>query len=215
MRKPPFASEQELAAAVVKWLQELRWEVYQEVPVGNGIADIVAKSGSVTWLIETKMSMSIQLLNQLDTRVAAAHMTSAAVPLGTRRNVPYKLLRMLGVGLLTVYGDTYVREELRPVFFRKVSGVELHEQQKTFCNAGSASGGHWTQFKETARNVVSFVNRRPGCTVSELIAGISHHYSSATAANRNVLSWIQADVIKGIRIDESARPYKLYPKELT
>jgi hypothetical protein len=216
MRKPPFTSEQELAAAVVEWLRAYQWEVYQEVPVGNGIADIVAKQGPVLWLIETKMSMSIRLLNQLDDRVASAHITSAAVPARKRCEAPWKLLRALGVGLLGVWSDGQIEESVRPRFFRRAKGIELHEQQKTFCAAGSASGGHWTPFKETARNVLLFVLWRPGCTLNELIEGISHHYNDTTAAKRNILMWIKTDVIKGIRIDESVRPYKLYPKkELT
>lgn len=213
MRAKSFASEQELAERVVQWLHDYGWEVYQEVPVGNGVADIVAKQGPVIWLIETKMSMSIQLLKQLDDRIGYAHMLSAAVPVRKRGDAPFRLLKKLGAGLLAVYGYGQINEYLRPQFFRKVRGIELHEQQKTFCNAGSSSGGHWTPFKETSRNVIQFVHWRPGCTMAELIQGITHHYGNNTAANRNILTWIQAGVIKGIRIDESTRPYKLYPEE--
>ncbi len=208
-----FTSERELAAAVVAWLRDLRWEVYQEVPVGCGVADIVAKQRAVTWLIETKLSMSIQLLKQLDDRVGHAHMTSAAVPVGARRAVPYKVFKALGAGLITVWPGGIVNERLRPQFFRRVAGVELHEEQKTFCNAGSSSGGHWTPFRQTARNVQAYVSHNPGCSMSQLLAGIKHHYRKESVANSSIVAWIEDGVIKGVRVDRSQRPMKLYPVE--
>ncbi len=208
-----FASEKEMAEIVVQWLLNHRWEVYQEVPVGTGVADIVAKQGPVTWLIETKLSMSMQLLHQLDDRVAHANLVSAAIPPRARKNAPYKLLRTIGAGLITVFGESWVREELRPRFYRKTAKIELHEEQKTFSKAGSQSGGCWTPFKDTTRNVQVYVRNNPGCTMSEMLAKIKYHYSSISVANSSIVSWIEADVIKGIRIDRSKRPLKLYPVE--
>ncbi len=205
-------SEKDLAAHVVAWLHDHQWEVYQEVPVAGGVADIVAVQGPVRWIIETKLSMSIQLLAQLDKRVGYAHMVSAAIPARVRREAPYRLLKALGVGLLTVSGG-YIDERLRPVFLRKALDIELHEEQKTFCEAGSAGGGHWTPFKQTARAVVAHVCANPGCTLKEMLPRIQHHYGSTASANHCIVMWIQQKVIKGIRIDRSGNAIKLYPEE--
>lgn len=213
-RNGGFKTEKELAEIVVRWLEDQHWEVYQEVPVGSGIADIVAKQGKVLWLIETKLSMNLQLINQLDDRVGSAHMTSAAIPIGTRRYVPHNLFRKLGVGLITVWGNYADPEQkIRPRFFRKIIGIELKEEYKTFSKAGSKSGGCWTPFKETSRNVASFVTRHPGCTMKEMLAGINHHYASLTSANVCIVNWIEQEVIKGVRIDRSEKTMKLYPTE--
>lgn len=214
MREKTFKSEKQLAEAVIWWLKDQQWEIYQEVPVGNGVADIVAKRGPVMWLIETKLSMSFQLLKQLDDRVGSVHMTSAAIPIGVRRNIPHKLLRALGVGLINVYGGGQTQEPLRPRFFRKIAGVELHEEQKTFCSAGSCSGGHWTPFKETARNVRWYVERHPGCTLNDMLTNIRHHYANTASAKASIAYWIQDGAIKDIRVDRSEGSMKLYPIEV-
>jgi len=217
MRKPPFTSEQELAGIVVEWLQHHHWEVYQEVPVGSGIADIVAKQGRILWLIETKLSMSLNLINQLDDRIGYANFTSAAIPSRVRK-APHKLLKALGAGCLTVYqrgfgGRPYLTETVHPRFFRKTRGIELYEEQKTFCSAGSPSGGHWTPFKETSRNVQGYVFSHPGCTMKEMLGNIKYHYGTPAAAHTCIVRWIEGNVIKGIRIDRGERSLRLFPKE--
>jgi hypothetical protein len=203
-------SEEHLARIVIEWLRSFQWEIYQEVPVGHGVADIVAMNGPLQWVIETKTGMSMQLLKQLDDRMGTANLVSGAIPRTYRAEAPTGLLQKMGVGLLLVRGER-VEERLRPQFLRRAPKITLNEEQKTFAAAGSPGGGHWTPFKETARNVLQCVSYRPGCTMKELIARIKHHYSSPSAADANILRWIDAGVIKGVRVDRSTRPLKLYP----
>ncbi len=205
-------TEVEVAEKVVAWLEDLKWEVYQEVPVGAGVADIVAVQGPVQWVIETKTGMSMQLLKQLDSRIGCAHMVSAAVPYGARSEIPYRLLKALGVGLLLLYCGE-VQERLRPTFFRRIARpIELHESQKTFAKAGSPGGSHWSPFKTTSREVIGWVTANPGCTLRDMLTNVRHHYDGLASAKRNIVHWIDAGVIPGIRVERGGREIRLFPE---
>lgn len=60
------ASEVELARAVIQWLDHQHWDVYQEVRVGprGRIADIIAVRGPLTWVIECKKALGLEVLTQ-------------------------------------------------------------------------------------------------------------------------------------------------------
>lgn len=59
-------SETDLAEKVVEWLQAQQWEVFQEVQLDSfgRIADIVAVSGPLLWVIECKTSQSFAVFEQ-------------------------------------------------------------------------------------------------------------------------------------------------------
>lgn len=46
-------SEVQLGKPIISWLQEMGWEVYQEVQIAtyDSVADIVAKQGKLIWVI--------------------------------------------------------------------------------------------------------------------------------------------------------------------
>jgi hypothetical protein len=67
----PTHTEADLAAVVVAWLQDSGAAVYQEVEVAGGVADIVARVGPELWIIETKLHLSLALLVQAYSPVAA------------------------------------------------------------------------------------------------------------------------------------------------
>lgn len=103
------AREEDLGPPVVAWLTAWGWDVYQEVVVGDGVADIVATRGPVVWIIELKLSFSLSLLDQAYHRRRYAHRVSVAVPkysrggsvkLGSTRHI----CDILGIGLLLVAG---------------------------------------------------------------------------------------------------------------
>ena len=48
--------ETEIAEIVIDWLEKQHWDVYQEVPVNSGFADIFAVRNGLVWVIETKTS---------------------------------------------------------------------------------------------------------------------------------------------------------------
>lgn len=100
--KPRPATEAELAAVVITWLEALGAEVWQEVECGTGVADIVARLGAELWIIETKLSLSLALLVQACERRREAHRVYCAAPYTRTMREFGMLCEELGVGLLDV-----------------------------------------------------------------------------------------------------------------
>jgi hypothetical protein len=62
----------------------------------------------------------------------------------------------------------------------------LTPQAAIHSDPGVSGGPTWTRFKVTAHDLGQFVAAHPGCTVKEACAGIKHHYSTLSAATRNI-----------------------------
>lgn len=186
MSKP---TEQDLAAHVVALLHEMGREVFQEVNTGWGRADIVARRGKILWVIECKMSFGLAVIEQAwnHVRGGRVHYVSVAVP-KTNINgwLAEDICKKFGFGIISVnlkHSQPETREDTRPMFNRKATGLPLHEEQKTWCMAGSACGGHYTPFKGTVRSLVSLVEKHPeGLPFADAIKKIDHHYSSFATA---------------------------------
>jgi hypothetical protein len=209
-------SEEELAEKIIAWLQDMRWEVYQEVQIhsGGSVADIVAVQGPLSWIIETKTSLSVQLLGQADRWRGYANFVSIAVPRSTEV-FPQRLLQIIGVGLITVKTEVY--ERLRPAFLRKLHTPirnKLVEAHKTFAKAGNANGHRWTPFQQTAYNVQRYVIENPDCSMKDLVSHINYHYNGSATARACLTRWIEAGIIKGVTAVREGRSLNLrYSKE--
>ncbi len=216
-----FGSEKELAAAVVQWLIDQHWEVYQEVQMGayEKIADIVAVLDRKVWVIETKMSLSMTLLDQADSWRPWAHFVSVAVP-GTRKRRPQivdRILRWTGIGLLVVNRGV---SSAAPAKIQRASHrgakdllARLQPEHKTWAAAGTSDGDRWTPFASTAREVQRFVSGHPGCTLKQLMDGITHHYCGEQSARCAIPKSIRSGWIEGVRLQKEGRVLRLYPKK--
>ena len=49
-------------------------------------------------------------------------------------------------------------------------------------------------------------------TMKELIKEIDHHYSSDATARGSIVQWTRAGKIKGVTLDESMWPMRIYPE---
>lgn len=224
-----FENEEKLAEIVVEWLQSQGWEVYQEVSTGYGdpVADIVAAKDGLTWIIECKLSVSLQLLAQVTRWVDQAHFVSMAVPRrGSMRgywNVDHfinRTLKMFTVGRLDISPKTDYREaEVKESVKAKENEYSqksklilkyLHKSQKNWAKAGSSNGDHWTPFKETVKLLKEYITIHPGCTMKEAIDKINHHYSSPGNAVNGLNSWIKDGIIEGIERVKKDKKYVLY-----
>jgi len=219
--------ETEVAAPVVAWLQEQGWDVYQEVENGN-VADIVARrplahAPDLIWVIETKTTLSLALLDQAIAWTPLAQLVSVAVPasrntsrMGNRAT--NLVLRHFKIGLITVapYRTGAVTERLAPGLHRARRYEErswekaLCEEQKTYCPAGSAQGGRWTPFKGTCKRLRGYVEKNPGCLMGEAIEGIEHHYQTKASAVSSLRSLVQEGVVPGVRFERDGRKIRLY-----
>lgn len=69
---------------------------------------------------------------------------------------------------------------------------DLGTVPKNFCKAGSENGGYWTPYKQTIKDVRSFLKDNPGSTGREIIDGIKeHHYASDKSAYSSLVSALQ------------------------
>lgn len=193
----PKVVETEIARAVVDMLREWQWEVYQEVIGPYGRCDIVAKRGNILWGIEAKVNFGLTVLEQAAHWRGYVNYVSVAVK-SAPGNFGREIARGMGIGIMS-YGYEEIREVEKPHLMRRIHPLKLYEEQKTFCEAGSSCGGHWTDFKRTARNLTDAVNRKPGIQFNELIKNLDHHYSSFGTAKSCLRGFI-GTVIPDIEI---------------
>ena len=221
-----FKKEADLAALVVQYLDEEGWEVYQEVEPRRwgSTADIVAVQGHIVWVIECKLSMSMDLLGQAMEWKGYAHRVSVAVPApknnrhNTKRDVfIHRVCLDYGIGWFEVEDNGYshgVRERVRAGFNRRLvdSRIKdsLTEKHKTYAKAGNAERRRWTPFMHTCDQVSSLVRQRPGITLKEIVDAVDHHYASDSGARSSLAHWIQNGKVKGVESRRDGRHLRFY-----
>lgn len=223
-------AESDLAAPVIAYLEDLKWEVYQEVQCGSfgSIADLVAVQGRVVWVIELKRVLNFEVIAQAAYWTRYAHYASVAVPAPRRqssngRYLAYEVLEWKGVGYIPVLGPSYRAEPsvqggvVRGRLHRKADATRvrdvLSEEHKTYAAAGNANGSRWTPFQRTCREVLNEVTRKPGIHLKELIDAINHHYASDASARSSLSTWIQGGKVKGVEARREGRYLKIFPVE--
>lgn len=206
-----FLREEEMAKKVIEYLYDLKWEIYQEVdtkPIG-GIVDIIAIQNNIMWALECKLSFSLAVIRQAEKHVPYANYVSICTPFNSS-SYP-KILNFLHLGHLSV-GYNSVYEEVIPKLNRAISRGywnKLCEEQRTFCAAGAAGGGHFTPFKKTVLNFKSYIRTNPGCSMKEVMTSIKHHYGCPSTARTSMYTWLREGVIDGVILKKG----KLYLNE--
>lgn len=186
-------SEAEIAARVVRFLEESGLDVYQEVEVSSGVADIVAVNrGCEVWIVEVKRTWSWDLMAQCLRRKRSAHRVFAAAPAASA-DAP-EIAAELGIGTIRLLKDGGLRVEMAP----RVSSNPRHAQalrrslkpeHKTSALAGAPSAaGRWTAFRATVVAVQSFVTYNDGATMKEMMTKIVHHYRGRASAARGTMA---------------------------
>lgn len=221
-------SEQELAAAVIEWLKDRGWDVYQEVESAWGVADIVARMGAITWVIECKKSFTFHVMEQAARYRYHCEMISIAVPQVSRksrddRTYAKYLCSKENMGVIEVQLEPWlsIKESLRSPLMRPKDNSLAHwhvrnflrEEQKDWRAAGSPNGGQWTEFKATCNRARRHVKIHPGCTIKELVNAIDHHYASEVGARSALAKWIPRGIVPGIEARRNGRQWRLYPSQ--
>jgi hypothetical protein len=218
-------TEQEFAADIVAYLEEKGWEIYQEVDCGR-VADIVGTKGNELCVVEVKKSFTAALVEQVWQWRGYADYLYVAIPEGKRyatgRNILNMFCREHGIGMLkrriNYAGKAVVEEKIKPnkivVPLSRLRDA-LREEQKTFCKAGSAGGGHFTKFKGTCIAWAKFVKAHPGLPIRDVAIAVGHHYASENSACSNMLVMIERGVVEGIWVERngSGNPSRLFPEE--
>jgi hypothetical protein len=218
-------SEADLAACVVAYLEGCGHDVYQEVDVSTGVADIVALvgPGREVWIVETKVGWSLDLLEQCLDRRAHAHRVFAAVGRGADHA---RLAASLGLGVMIV--NPAVSEEWgRPVVVTMAPRVSSHRKHaaktraackpghKTHAKAGlPGGGGRYTPFVQTCEALHAVVSAHPGILLADAIKLTSHHYRSHSSARASLATWIERGKVPGVdAVIDGGKTYLVPRKE--
>ncbi len=228
-------SEVELAKKIIEWLELNGWEVFQEVrkEQGQPTADIVARKENIVWVIETKTSFTLDVMEQADYWVGKANQVSIGIPSGVTKGwkdheFRTKVCELLGIGILIFEHEPdtryrsfpdRVREKLEPPKADKCLydwDKILKPEHKTYCEAGSTTSKHrFTPFRHTVDQLIVVVREQPGIVLKEAIGLIKHHYKKDTTAISCLANFINEGVIKEIEFiyDLRSNTNKLYLKE--
>lgn len=225
-------AEVDVAAPIVAWLEsEYHADVYQEVAMRGGVADIVAilPRPERVWIIETKTSLNLSVLNQAFDRMPMAHYVSVGTQY-TGRCAPFtqRILHDYGIGWISVnfgYGsEVTVREQVEAHLNRKVMGPNLAKirsmrkklcpEMKQWAQAGTSGGGHWTPFRSTSNKVLRIVRDTPGITIKELVDEHGRfHYHTAKSARQCLVDCILRGIVDGVAVRREGKAIRLYPSE--
>ena len=120
-------AETQIGRAVVQWLEEEGWDVYQEVPVNGHTPDVVGVRGSVVCLVECKTTFSLEVMAQAQRWVAfgpMAHLVYVAVPKerepSNGRQFGIRTLRDIGIGVIEINADM-IDHDYRADYFVVIS----------------------------------------------------------------------------------------------
>jgi hypothetical protein len=213
----PGRSEVDIAGAVVAWLRDRGWTVYQEVRIGYAgrRIDIVAELDRRLWAVECKRVHGWDVVEQAMYWLGSAHWVSVATAGRLRRTVPrQRFHEMLGVGWLHVGLD--IEEIVGPRLTRTLRhsfGLRdyLTEAQQTVGTAGSQTD-YYSDFRDTKRRIVELIQQRPGISMREIVDhGGGYHYGSSSTARASLAKWIGKGVIPGIESRRDGRITRYYP----
>lgn len=188
-------SETQIATAIQDWLISEGWDCYPEAQLRarGPRADILAVKHPCVWVVETKLSMSLMVLEQaLRWRSAGATYVSIGV-LAPRRKQDQKFLwhshvvdslcRREGIGLILVdRDDLNVREVIEPKLYRHnyrqtryiLDG--LHQRMKDFNPGSTTLDGYSTPHQRTMEDVFTYLNEHSPCYLDEILKNVKTHY---------------------------------------
>lgn len=213
-------TEQRLGEIVVAHLERGGADVYQEVEVSSGVADIVARVGAELWIIEIKTSLSLALLTQAMERRRAAHRVFIAAPSSRNTRDVARICEEIGIGLWCILdGDGSEwdpprveercpsrRWNARPIAL----AAKLSPEHKTHAKAGSVgAGGRWTPWRRTCEGLAGVVAQHPGITLKSALEQTKHHYRTMALARSSMAAWIREGKVPGVVLRDGA----LHPAE--
>ena len=200
--------ETELAQKFVDYLS--CYDLYFEVDYYRSV-DIVALAEKYSIAVEVKTTFNFKVLEQAIENAKHFNFSYIACP-SFDGAIQLQLCRDYGIGLLIYNDKCSYRSEwgLREIVSPRLNRhAKLNHLKERLCDRhklslpGSKSGDTTkiTAFGVTRESAIRFVNRNAGCSMNELIKGITHHYSSDKAARANLYQWINTGVINELMIE--------------
>jgi len=216
--------ETDLAQPIIHCLESRNWDVYQEVPCGSGVADIVAVLDNKIWVVELKKSLSLQLLDQAIYRCARVHYVSIGIPsrkynLGRKNYAVRTILDHYGIGVFMVGVSGRLDEERKPRLNEDPFRYDLNKTFKALHpkmkqnKAGSLPGNNWTPWKEWKADVEHIVAENPGITPKEMVDRLKtlYPYKKPENAMHAAVYYARSGLIEGVEVRKENRRLRLYP----
>ena len=158
-----------------------------------------------------KTSLGLAVIEQAVAHLGEAHYVYVATPwTGRMGHATTRWLQSLGVGYLKVATsvEAHCEEALAPRFYRRAATAwtaRLRPEHQTWCEPGSAGGGHWTPYAATCRNIRQFLEGRMlsrpplgPATTAEVFTAVAHHYRTVATAKTAMVGWAQAGKVPGV-----------------
>jgi hypothetical protein len=217
--------ETDLGKPIIDYLESLHWDVYQEVPCGSGVADIVAVLDEKMWVVELKKSLSLQLLDQAIYRCVRVHYVSIGIPsrnLDAKNYAVKTILDHYGIGVFMVGASGRLSEERKPRL--NEDRLLSYDLEKTFKalhpkmkqnKAGSLPGNNWTPWKEWKKNVERVVTENPGITPKEMVEKLKTlaPYTKPKNAEQAAVYYARNGLIERVQVAKENNRLRLYPRE--
>lgn len=207
-----FESEAVLAQAVSDWMRSDGWRTYQEVPLGAGRIDILGVRGPLVWAVETKLRASFNLVEQAMARREGVHAALVAIPWGPKLGAFKKVLRILGLGLITARSGTDLEVAVWPEFRRQVDTRRLVAQlvpEQEAQVAGLSAGSYWTPFKTCARGLVYMMAQHGRRSLAEVAADealIEYKGNQGASQLRRWVLWaVERGLIPGCSVETTGK----------
>jgi hypothetical protein len=191
--------ETDVGRDMASYLETQRWDCFFEATlsphdrepygIGKSRPDIAATRGLQLLVVECKLTMSFELFAQAKKWQPLANGVAIAVPAGSLtegRQEAFDLCRVhYGLGVFERNDDGRIVERVVPRWHTRSSDALLSclaPEHKTHADPGTSSGGQFTPMKRTAAALAAFVAEHKGCTLSEALDVIPHHYRSRSIA---------------------------------
>lgn len=211
--------ESDLAKVIMCYLEDEGWDCYPEALLshGRGRADIACTKEGVLWIIETKVSMSLKLLEQAFewTRTKAMHRVSIAIPYRDVSPFVHTLCREQGMGILMATPKlrrAYSLKEPKDIIPapHKIQKMiaSLHPDMKEY--TPGSSNGYSTPYNRTMKAVRLYLKSNPGAFLKDIVKDVPHHYASDRTATTCIPKAVK-DFEKGkIRCKKIKNRYRFY-----
>lgn len=223
-QQPKIKTEVELTSAVANWLITQGWAVYLEVQcsVKLGRADIVAIKNGEVWIIESKMGMSLELLDQAIDWQDSGHFVSMAIPEPCRKRKSHRhgaavksLCTTHGIGLIYVnksVAGCRVWQKTLPKLQTHIGAIA--DIIRDVCHNGLALQTkhnqtwqvEWSPYKRTMQTIKDYLIKNGSTPLVDVIKDCKHHYKTNAGAvqtlKRAILNWEKSE----FSLDTSKKP---------
>ncbi len=232
-----MVKEETIAGAVVTYLEQQAWDVYQEVEYVGSRADIVATSGFIVRVVEVKTSLTAALVEQAWGWKPWAHYVHIAVPKPKiRHRVPGRSVLLSfclahGIGIFHVQkreprwseqDERKSKFEIKEAEMAKLNRKALaahfrnaiRPEHKNWGRAGNADNKYYTPWRGTCEAWRAYIKQHPGCSIKELVDKVGHHYQSDSTARSCMSGYLRNGTIPGVEVRRNkSNKIELYSKQ--